>query len=52
MPVLLVGEVSQAQWMDGSCSEAAALLKPYPPERMRLVQTGYEKKDLLARGLT
>jgi putative SOS response-associated peptidase YedK len=48
MPVLLAGEEAQAQWMDGSYAEATALLTPYPPEKMRLVQTGYEKKDLLA----
>ncbi len=48
MPVLLAGEEAQAQWMDGSYAEARALLRPYPPENMRLVQTGYEKKDLLA----
>jgi putative SOS response-associated peptidase YedK len=48
MPVLLVGEEAQDQWMNGTFAEATALLKPYPPEKMRLVQTGYEKRDLLA----
>lgn len=48
MPVLLAGEDVQDQWMNGTLSEATALLRPYPPEKMRLVQTGYEKKDLLA----
>jgi hypothetical protein len=34
--------------MAGSDADAFALCKPYPPERMRLVQTGYEKRDLHA----
>ncbi len=48
MPVLLATAEMQDQWMNGTLAEATALLKPYPPERMRLVQTGYEKMDLLA----
>jgi hypothetical protein len=48
MPVLLVGDEAQDQWMAGSDADAFALCKPYPPERMRLVQTGYEKRDLHA----
>ena len=47
MPVLLASPESQAQWMDGTDEEAFALCKPYPPEKMRLVQTSYEKRDLL-----
>jgi hypothetical protein len=29
-----------AQW-------ESALVKPYPPERMKIVQTGYDKRDQL-----
>lgn len=48
MPVLLASPEMKDQWMDGSDEEAFALCRPYPPEKMRLVQTGYEKKDLLS----
>jgi putative SOS response-associated peptidase YedK len=48
MPVLLTTPEAQDQWMEGSQEEALALCKPYPPEKMRLVQTSYDKRDLLA----
>jgi putative SOS response-associated peptidase YedK len=47
MPVLLATLEAQDQWMDGSDEEAFALCRPYPPELMRIVQSGYEKRDLL-----
>jgi putative SOS response-associated peptidase YedK len=47
MPVLLDTPAAQDQWMDGTDEEAFALCRPYPPEMMRLVQTSYEKRDLL-----
>jgi hypothetical protein len=34
--------------MDGTDEEAFALCRPYPPNQMRLVQTGYEKRDPFA----
>jgi putative SOS response-associated peptidase YedK len=48
MPVLLATPEAQDQWMEGSQEEAFALCKPYPPEMMRQVQTGFDKMDLLA----
>jgi putative SOS response-associated peptidase YedK len=48
MPVLLTTPEMQDLWMEGSQEEAFALCKPYPPERMRLVQTAYDKRDLLS----
>ena len=48
MPVLLTTEVDHAAWLDGSTEDAFALCRPYPPELMRLVQSGYEKRDLLS----
>jgi putative SOS response-associated peptidase YedK len=48
MPVLLATPEKQDQWRDGSDEVAFEFCKPYPPEDMRLVQTAYEKKDLLA----
>lgn len=47
MQVLLGTPESQDQWMDGSDEEAFALCRPYPSESMRLVQTSYEKRDLM-----
>jgi len=35
-------------WLEGSPQEAFALVKPFDPERMHIVQEGMEKKDLLA----
>ena len=37
----------QDQWMDGTDEQAFALCRPYPREMMGLVQTSYEKRDLL-----
>ena len=47
-PVLLTSTDDADQWLHGSFEEACALLRPCPPERMRIVQEGLEKKDLLA----
>jgi putative SOS response-associated peptidase YedK len=34
-------------WMHGSCEKALALAREYPAERMRIVQEGFDKVDLL-----
>jgi putative SOS response-associated peptidase YedK len=47
MPVLLTTPRTQDQWLEGSQDEAFALSKPYPAEKMQLVQSGYEKWDLV-----
>ena len=47
-PVLLTGPDDGDQWLHGSFEEACALLRPCPPEHMRIVQEGLEKKDMLA----
>ena len=47
MPVLLVTEDDHEAWLNGSVEEALALVKPFPPDRMRIVQTGYDKRDRL-----
>ena len=47
MPVLLSTEASHDVWMNGSTEDAFSLCSSYPPEQMHLVQTGYEKRDLL-----
>jgi putative SOS response-associated peptidase YedK len=47
MPVLLATEDDHEAWLNGRVEEALALVKPFPPERMRIVQTGYDKRDRL-----
>lgn len=47
MSVLLAAQEEHEAWLDGSVEEALALVKPFPPEHMRLVQTGYDKTDRL-----
>jgi hypothetical protein len=53
MPVLLASEVDHEAWLNGSVEEALALVKPFPPDCMRIAQhlvraptqTGYDKRD-------
>jgi putative SOS response-associated peptidase YedK len=47
MPVLLSTEAEFETWTYGTPDEAFALLREYPPEKMRMVQSGFEKRDLL-----
>lgn len=46
-PVLLTAEGDMEAWMHGSSDEARALLRPTPAARMRIVQAGFEKRDLM-----
>jgi putative SOS response-associated peptidase YedK len=48
MPVLLTNEEEFETWLRGSPEEAFALAREYPPEKMRIVQEGLKKEDLLA----
>ena len=48
MPVLLADAAAQDAWLNGTSAEAFALARRYPPEAMRIVQAGFDKKDLLA----
>jgi putative SOS response-associated peptidase YedK len=48
MPVLLSEEQDFEMWLSGSVSEAFALARSYDARSMRIVQSGFEKKDLLA----
>jgi putative SOS response-associated peptidase YedK len=50
MPVLLATPEAQDTWMQGTDAQAFELCRPYPSERMALVQTSYEKRDLLTVG--
>ena len=46
-PVLLTEEAQFATWLTGTPEEAFSLIAPSDPERMRIVQSGFDKKDLL-----
>jgi putative SOS response-associated peptidase YedK len=46
-PVLLTEEEQFSTWLNGSPEEAFGLIRPSDPERMRIVQSGFEKEDLL-----
>ena len=47
MPVILADETSCDTWLNGTATEAFDLARQPPPEAMRIVQGGYEKRDLL-----
>jgi putative SOS response-associated peptidase YedK len=47
MPVLLSSEDQWDAWLTGSTDDAFALCRPFEAERMRLVGSGLEKRDLL-----
>jgi putative SOS response-associated peptidase YedK len=47
MPVLLSTDEEFNAWMMGTPDEAFSLLKEYPPDNMRMVQSGFEKRDML-----
>jgi putative SOS response-associated peptidase YedK len=47
-PVILAGEADFEAWLHGDEATVRALLRPFAAERMRIVQEGFEKKDLLA----
>ena len=47
MPVLLSTDADFQTWMMGTPDEAFALLREFPPDKMRMVQAGFEKRDML-----
>jgi putative SOS response-associated peptidase YedK len=46
-PVLLTEEAQFVTWLTGTPEEALGLITTSDPERMLIVQSGFEKKDLL-----
>ncbi|MBS0269675.1 MAG: hypothetical protein JSS54_11930 [Proteobacteria bacterium] len=48
MPVLLSEEADFEAWLSGSPAEAFTLARSIDPNAMRIVQSGLDKKDLLA----
>jgi putative SOS response-associated peptidase YedK len=47
-PVLLTEEEQYQTWLAGTPEEAFGLIKISDPDKMEIVQSGFEKKDLLA----
>jgi putative SOS response-associated peptidase YedK len=47
-PVILTDEEQFETWLSGTPDEALRLVKCFDPDRMRIVQEDFEKKDLLA----
>ena len=47
-PLVLMTNEARDTWLDGSSAEAAALIRPISGDALRVVQEGFEKKDLLA----
>jgi hypothetical protein len=47
MPVLLTREEEFDAWLWNDPMDALALAKEYPPGKMRIVQEGFKKQDLL-----
>ena len=48
MPVLLSDPADFETWLSGSPEEAFKLARTYAAEQMRIVQSGSERRDLLA----
>jgi putative SOS response-associated peptidase YedK len=48
MPVLLNDEAEFEMWLSGAPEEAFALARSFDPTYKRIVQSGFDKKDLLA----
>jgi putative SOS response-associated peptidase YedK len=48
MPVLLTDPADFETWLSGSTDEAFKLARSYAADQMRIVQSGSERKDLLA----
>jgi putative SOS response-associated peptidase YedK len=47
-PVLLTTDEEYSTWLTGTSEEAFGLIKTSDPEGMRIVQSGFDKEDLLA----
>jgi putative SOS response-associated peptidase YedK len=47
-PVLLTEEAEFNTWLTGTAEEAMAVVKVSDPARMRIVQSGFDKEDLMA----
>jgi putative SOS response-associated peptidase YedK len=48
MPALISEEADFETWLSGTPAQAFALARSFDPGAMQIVQSGFEKKDLLA----
>jgi putative SOS response-associated peptidase YedK len=48
MPVILTRDEEFDGWLRGSIEEALSLANEYPQDKMRIVQEGFEKEDVVA----
>jgi putative SOS response-associated peptidase YedK len=48
MPVLLSDPADFETWLSGSKEEAFKLVRSYAADQMRIVQSGSDRKDLMA----
>ncbi|MGI9354176.1 MAG: SOS response-associated peptidase family protein [Rhizobiaceae bacterium] len=46
MPVMLTEQTDCDQWLDGTVDEAGELIRPFPADRMKIVQAGEQTADL------
>jgi putative SOS response-associated peptidase YedK len=49
MPVLLTEQSDFDTWLSGTPEEAFKLARSYDPARMRIIQSGKDKEDMLGR---
>jgi putative SOS response-associated peptidase YedK len=47
-PVLLTSEEECRAWLTGTSEEAFGVIKTSDPDALRIVQSGFDKEDLLA----
>lgn len=47
MPVILASDADRNAWLHGAPDDAFALARQHPPQQMRIVQSGFEKRDQL-----
>ena len=47
LPVLLASDADFDTWLGGTPKEAYGLVRSYESYKMRIVQSGFEKKDLV-----
>ena len=48
-PVLLADDQARDLWLNGTPDQAFTLAREYPAEGLRIVQEGFEKRDLMAQ---
>ena len=49
MPVMLTTDDDYNCWLNGTPDEARELVRSYPAEKMQIVQSGTERKDVMGK---